>query len=81
MYRWQLQATSRWVNGFRLGRTLWVAVLMAVVWVGLLLTSNPRMPTFEMFTPLQGGLIAFFAVTFLDWLWVKVYDTEVRSRP
>lgn len=80
MYRWQLKATSRWINGFRLGRTLWVAGLLVAVSVGLLLTSNPRMPTFELFTPLQGGLLAFVAVAFLDWLWVKAYDAELRTR-
>jgi FtsH-binding integral membrane protein len=81
MYRWQLKASSRWVNGFRFGSTLWVAALMVAVSVGLLVSSNPKMPTFEIFTPLQGGLIAFLALTFLDWLWVKVYDSEVRGRP
>ena len=78
MYRWQLKATSRWINGLRGGRTIWVAGLLVVVSVGLLLTSNPRMPTFELFTPLQGGLMAFVAATFLDWLWVKAYDSELR---
>lgn len=80
MYRWQLNATSRWVNGFRMGRTLWVAVTMAATAVGLILTSNPdRLPDTALFTPLQGGLITFVAVSFLDWLWVKMYDAELRS--
>lgn len=80
MYRWQLKATSRWINGFRSGQTLWVAGLMAVLIGGLILTSNPtRLPDMALFTPLQGGLIAFVAVTLLDWLWVKIYDAELRS--
>lgn len=80
MYRWQLKATSRWINGFRTGRTLWVAIAMAVVAVALILTSNPALlPNRAIFTPLQGGLIAFVLMTFLDWLWVKAYDSEMRS--
>ncbi len=78
MYRWQLQATSRWINGFRTGRTLWIAVLMVVTGVGLVFTSSPNLPTFEFFTPLQGSLIAFVVFTLLDWLWVKAYDSEMR---
>jgi hypothetical protein len=80
MYRWQLRATSRWINGFRAGRTLWVASAMLIVVVGLSLTSNPaKLPDRTIFSPWEGGLIAFFALTFLDWLWVKVYDAEIRS--
>jgi uncharacterized membrane protein len=80
MNRWQMQATSRWINGFRYGRTLWVAALMLIVIIGLVLASNEKMmPSFALFTPLQGALIAFVAVTFLDWLWVKAYDAEMRS--
>jgi hypothetical protein len=44
------------------------------------MTSNPQiLPSMALFTPLQGGLGAFVATTFLDWLWVKVYDAEMRS--
>ena len=80
LYRWQLKATSRWINGFRPGRTLFVAILMLLVAVGLILTSNPaKLPHLALFTPVQGGLIAFAATALLDWLWVKVYDSEMRS--
>ena len=80
MYRWQLQATSRWVNGFRSGRTLWVALAMAILFLALIVTSNPAMlPHRALFTPVQGGLIAFVALTFLDWLWVRTYDSEIRK--
>jgi hypothetical protein len=80
MYRWQISATSRWVNGFRPGRTLWVAFAMTAAMVGFILTSNPHhLPTFALFTPVQGGLMTFVAVTFLDWLWIKIYDAELRS--
>lgn len=80
LYRWQLRATGRWINGFRAGRTLLVAFLLLTVVVGLILTSNPeKLPNLALFTPLQGGLIAFAAATLLDWLWVKVYDSEIRS--
>jgi hypothetical protein len=80
MYRWQLKATSRWINGYRMGRTLWVALSMAAIAVALIVTSNPNMlPHLALFTPVQGGLIAFVAITFLDWLWVKIYDAEMRS--
>ncbi|HEX9965358.1 MAG TPA: hypothetical protein VGB04_10300 [Allosphingosinicella sp.] len=80
VYRWQLKATGRWINGFRAGRTLFVAALLLIMAVGLILTSNPaKLPHLALFTPVQGGLIAFAAATFLDWLWVKVYDSEMRS--
>ena len=80
LYRWQLKATGRWINGLRAGRTLFVALLLVFVVVGLILTSNPaKLPNLALFTPVQGGLIAFAAATFLDWLWVKVYDSEIRS--
>jgi hypothetical protein len=81
MYRWQLKATGRWLHGFRAGWTLIVAVAMLAVVMGLLLTSNPaKLPDMALFTPVQGGLIAFAAATLLDWLWVKVYDIEIRGR-
>ena len=80
MYRWQLKATGRWVHGFRAGWTLIVAVALLGVVMGLLLTSNPaKLPDMALFTPVQGGLIAFAAATLLDWLWVKVYDLEIRG--
>jgi hypothetical protein len=82
MYRWQLRATGRWIQGFRAGWTLIVAVALLGVVIGLLLTSNPaKLPDMALFTPVQGGLIAFAAATLLDWLWVKVYDLELRGRP
>ena len=82
MYRWQLKATGRWLHGFRAGWTLIVAVALLGVMIGLLLTSNPaKLPDMALFTPVQGGLIAFAAATLLDWLWVKVYDREIRGRP
>ncbi|HEX8126873.1 MAG TPA: hypothetical protein VF548_14960 [Allosphingosinicella sp.] len=81
MYRWQLKATGRWIHGFRPGWTLIVAVALLGVVIGLLLTSNPaKLPDMALFTPVQGGLIAFAAATLLDWLWVKVYDIEIRGR-
>jgi hypothetical protein len=81
MYRWQLRATGRWLHGFRAGWTLIVALAMLAMMIGLILISNPaKLPDMALLTPVQGGLIAFAAATLLDWLWVKVYDIEIRGR-
>lgn len=77
LYQWQRRATGRWINGYRAGRTLPLTILAVVVLIGLLLTANPEgAPTFNLFTPLQGALLAFVIGTAFDWLWVKVYDRE-----
>jgi hypothetical protein len=77
LYQWQRRATGRWINGYRTGRTLPLTILVVAVLVGLLLTSNPEgAPTFNLFTPLQGTLLAFVIGTAFDWLWVKIYDRE-----
>lgn len=77
LYQWQRRATGRWVNGYRVGRTLPLTILVVATLVGLLLTSNPEgAPTFNLFTPLQGALLAFAIGTGFDWLWVKIYDRE-----
>jgi hypothetical protein len=77
LYHWQRRATGRWLNGYRSGRTLPIAIALVAVLCGLLLTSNPEgAPTFNLFTPVQGALLAFVAGTALDWLWMKVYDRE-----
>jgi small-conductance mechanosensitive channel len=80
IHLWQREATGRWINGFRWGWTLPVAMLMLLLFVGFLLTSNPALlPNLALFTPLQAGIATFFAATFLDWLWVKAYDREMRG--
>jgi len=77
LYQWQRRATGRWVNGYRAGRTLPLTFLAVAVLVGLLLTSNPHgAPNLNLFTPLQGVLLAFGVGTGFDWLWVKIYDRE-----
>lgn len=77
LYRWQRSATGRWINGYRSGRTLPIAISTVVILCGLLITSNPEgAPTLNLFTPVQGTLLAFVLGTALDWLWVKVYDRE-----
>lgn len=77
LYQWQRRATGRWINGYRLGRTLPLTLLVVAALIGLLLTSNPDgAPTFNLFTPLQGALLAFVLGTGFDWLWVKIYDRE-----
>jgi small-conductance mechanosensitive channel len=80
LYDWQREASGRWINGFRMGRTIWVALAMMLVVLALVMTSNPvLMPSIVLFTPIEGGLIAFAAATFLDWMWVRVYDAEMRA--
>jgi hypothetical protein len=80
LYRWQRSATGRWINGYRAGRTLPLAIVTAASLILLLLTSNPDgMPTFNLFTPVQGALLAFAIGTAFDWLWVRIYDREQRD--
>lgn len=77
LYHWQRRATGRWINGYRAGQTLPLTILVVAVLVGLLLTSNPAgAPSFNLFTPVQGALLAFVIGTAFDWLWVRIYDRE-----
>ncbi|RYG75714.1 MAG: hypothetical protein EON59_17895, partial [Alphaproteobacteria bacterium] len=72
LYHWQRHATGRFLNGYRPGRTMPIAILLTTILVGLLLTSHPGIaPTFNLFTPVQGALIAFVLATVLDWAWVR----------
>lgn len=80
LYHWQRRATGRWVSGYRTGRTVPVTILMLVTMFGLLASSNPQgAPNFNLFTPVQGAVLAFVLGTALDWLWMLVYNREQVS--
>lgn len=77
LYHWQRRVTGRSLSGYRTGRTVPVTILMLVTMLGLMASSNPEgAPTFNLFTPVQGAVLAFILGAVLDWLWMLVYNRE-----
>lgn len=78
--KWGRDASGRFINGFRRGRTRLVALgllaifLPAYLWCSWLSFTH-RVPL----APIYGGLILFPVAVFADWLWVKAYDADLAE--
>ena len=78
--KWGRDASGRFINGFRRGRTRLVAVGLLTLFIPLYiwcdwLAFTHRIPL----APLYGGLFIFPVAVFADWLWVKAYDADLAE--
>ena len=78
--KWGRDASGRFINGFRRGRTRVVAVGLLCLWMPLYifcswLSFDRHIAT----APLYGGLIMFPIGVLADWLWVKAYDADLAE--
>ncbi|WP_052507873.1 hypothetical protein [Sphingomonas hengshuiensis] len=79
LYRWQRNATGRWNNGYRAGRTRWVAVGLLAALVAILFVTAPvAEPARQFLTVWQAALLAFVVATLGGWLWDKAYRADLE---
>ncbi|WP_448661091.1 hypothetical protein ACG3SL_10710 [Sphingomonas sp. CJ20] len=79
LYRWRRNATGRWSNGYRAGRTRWVAVGLLAAMVAILFTTAPvAEPARQFLTVWQAALLAFVVAALGDWLWDKAYQADLE---
>jgi len=78
--KWGRDASGRFINGFRRGRTRLVAVGLLAIFLPLYLlcawlSFDRQMPL----APLYGGLVMFVLGVLGDWIWVKAYDADLAE--
>jgi len=78
--KWGRDASGRFINGFRRGRTRMVAVGLLCIWVPLyVLCTWLAFDRQVAMAPIYGGLVMFPIGVFADWLWVKAYDADLAE--
>jgi len=78
--KWGRDASGRFINGFRRGRTRMVAVGLLCIWVPLYaLCTWLAFDRQIAMAPIYGGLVMFPVGVFADWLWVKAYDADLAE--
>lgn len=78
--KWGRDASGRFINGFRRGRTRIVAIGLLVIFAPLYIVCAWLNVTQQMpLAPLYAGLIMFPLGVFADWLWVKAYDADMAE--
>lgn len=78
--KWGRDASGRFINGFRRGRTRLVAVGILAVFLPLYLLCSWLNLEHQMWkAPIYAGLFMFAAGVFGDWLWVKAYDADLAE--
>jgi hypothetical protein len=78
--KWGRDASGRFINGFRRGRTRMVAVTLIAVFIPFYLwcawlSFSHRVE----FAPIYGGLVIFPVAVLADWVWVKAYDADLAE--
>ena len=78
--KWGRDASGRFINGFRRGRTRLVAMGLLALFIPFYLWCAWLSFTHQVpLAPLYGGLVVFPAGVFADWLWVKAYDADLAE--
>ena len=78
--KWGRDASGRFINGFRRGRTRMVAIGLLLIWVPLYAVCcwlNLDRNLWQ--APIYGGLAMFPIAVFADWLWVRAYDADLAE--
>jgi len=80
MKKWGRDASGRFINGFRRGRTRIVAVSILAIFVPLYMICSWLNFSQHMWqAPLLGGLVMFPVGAFGDLIWVKAYDADLAE--
>ena len=78
--KWGRDASGRFINGFRRGRTRLVSMALLLLFIPLYvwcawLSATHRVPL----APVYGALAIFPFAVFADWLWVRAYDADLAE--
>ena len=78
--KWGRDASGRFINGFRRGRTRLVAGGILAIFVPLYAACAWLEVKHDVWTaPIYGGLFIFAVGVLGDWLWVKAYDADLAE--
>jgi hypothetical protein len=80
MIRWQRRSTHRFINGYRRGRTRWVALAMVAVFLALYaLATVLALDHQAAWAPFVLGLVAIPLGAVGNRMWIKAYNADLEA--